>query len=321
MLHTLTIIRQLNADEFTSGEVIAKQLGVSRSAVSAALNRSAEFGIELERRHGVGYKLTQPIEWLNAESIKQALNRHSPFSLNLIDEIESTNRTLRQECATNGSVLAAEWQTAGRGRLGRHWVGSLGGSLLFSVVWRFNGGISHLAGLSLAVGIALARALEKQGYQDIGLKWPNDLHCAKGKLAGILIELSGDTLGPVDAVIGIGLNLRLSQSERLNANHAADLSDCGGPSPARNLLFARILNELAELLPSFDQSGFAPLRSEWEDRHIWQGEQARLISPDGQESSGKIIGIADDGALRIAGENGLQVVYAGDISLRKVTAA
>ncbi|MDW5417774.1 biotin--[acetyl-CoA-carboxylase] ligase [Iodobacter sp. CM08] len=321
MLHTLTIIRQLNADEFTSGEAIAKQLGVSRSAVSAALNRSADFGIELERRHGVGYKLTQPIEWLDVPSITQTLSINSPFSLNLIDEIESTNRTLRQESAAAGSVLAAEWQTAGRGRLGRPWVGSLGGSLLFSLVWRFNGGISRLAGLSLAVGIALARALEQQGYHGIGLKWPNDLLCPKGKLAGILIELSGDALGPADAVIGIGLNLRLSPSERLHANHAADLSDCSGPSPKRNLLFASILNELAELLPRFDQDGFAPLRSEWEARHIWQGEQARLISPNGLESSGKIIGIAEDGALRIAGENGLQVVYAGDISLRKVAAA
>jgi BirA family transcriptional regulator, biotin operon repressor / biotin---[acetyl-CoA-carboxylase] ligase len=318
MLHTFTLLRQLNADEFTSGEAIAKQLGISRSAVSTALTRCADYGIELERRHGVGYKLTQPIEWLDQPILSQHLNKNTPFRLQLVNEIDSTNRALRQESAPPLSVLAAEWQTAGRGRLGRHWVGSLGGSLLFSVVWRFSGGMTRLAGLSLAVGIALTRALEKKGYQGIGLKWPNDLLCKKGKLAGILIELSGDALGPVDAVIGIGLNLRLSTAERLHADHAADLSDCNGPHPARNTLLAAILNELADILPRFDEEGFAPLRSEWEARHIWQGQLAKLISPDGTENSGRIIGIAEDGALRMAGEEGLKVIYAGDVSLRKV---
>jgi BirA family transcriptional regulator, biotin operon repressor / biotin---[acetyl-CoA-carboxylase] ligase len=319
MLHTFTLLRQLNADEFTSGEAIAKQLGISRSAVSAALTRSGDYGIELERRHGVGYKLTQPIEWLDQSILSQYLHTNTPFRLQLVNEIDSTNRALRQESAAPLTVLAAEWQTAGRGRLGRHWVGSLGGSLLFSVVWRFSGGMTRLAGLSLAVGIALARALEKNGYQDIGLKWPNDLLCKKGKLAGILIELSGDALGPADAVIGIGLNLRLSKEERIHADYAADLSDCGGPLPARNKLFAAILNELADILPRFDKEGFAPLRSEWEARHIWQGQLAKLINPDGTENSGRIIGIAEDGALRIAGEEGLKVIYAGDVSLRKVS--
>lgn len=318
MLHTLTLLRQLNADKYTSGETIASQLGISRSAVSGALTRSGDYGIELERRHGVGYKLTQPVEWLDQAVITRSLTPSSPFTLRLVNEIDSTNRALRLEGAAHGTVLAAEWQTAGRGRLGRPWVGSLGGSLLFSVVWRFAGGMSRLAGLSLAVGIALARALEKMGYQDFGLKWPNDLLCKQGKLAGILIELSGDALGPADAVIGIGLNLRLSASERIHADHAADLSDCSGPATDRNGLLAAILNELNEILPRFDQEGFAPLRSEWEARHIWQGEQARLISPDGSETTGRIIGIAEDGALRMAGENGLQVIYAGDVSLRKV---
>ncbi|MFC7421626.1 biotin--[acetyl-CoA-carboxylase] ligase [Iodobacter arcticus] len=320
MLHTLTLLRQLNADEFTSGEAIAKLLGISRSAVSGALNRSSDYGIELERRHGVGYKLAQPVEWLDQTIIKQHLKPNTPFCLQLVDEIDSTNRSLRQECAVHGTVLAAEWQTAGKGRLGRQWIGSLGGSLLFSVVWRFSGGMTRLAGLSLALGIALTRALEKKGYQGTGLKWPNDVLCPKGKLAGILIELSGDALGPVDAVIGIGLNLRLSPEERIHADHAADLSDCSGPSPERNALLAAILNELADILPRFDQDGFAPLRTEWEARHLWQGEQAKLISADGKESRGRIIGVAEDGALRLAGEDGLKVAYAGDVSLRKVNA-
>ncbi|MEJ2793502.1 biotin--[acetyl-CoA-carboxylase] ligase [Iodobacter sp. LRB] len=321
MLHTLTLLRQLKAHEFTSGEAIARQLNISRSAVSGALTRSVDYGVELERRHGVGYKLTQTLEWLDHDQISRQLTPHSPFKLQLTDEIDSTNRALRQDNAAPGTVLAAEWQNAGRGRLGRQWVGSLGGSLLFSLVWRFSGGMTRLAGLSLAVGIALTRALEKKGYAGMGLKWPNDVLCAKGKLAGILIELSGDALGPADAVIGIGLNLRLSDAERLNADHAADLSDCPGPVPDRNALLAAILNELADILPRFDQDGFAPLRAEWEARHLWQGEQARLISPDGKENRGRIIGVAEDGALRMAGEDGLKIAYAGDVSLRRENAS
>ena len=137
------------------------------------------------------------------------------FQIELADSAVSSNTVLLQRAAlgaASGSVLAVEWQSAGRGRLGRVWHSGLGSALTFSLLWRFEFGLSALSGLSLAVGVAMMRALEKIGVSDIGLKWPNDVLTKSGKLAGILIEAQGDMLGPSLVVIGIGMNLRLPQA-------------------------------------------------------------------------------------------------------------
>jgi len=187
----------------------------------------------------------------------------------------------------------------------------------------FNVGVADLSGLSLVVGIALVRALKQLGITEAALKWPNDLLAiqqgrAAGKLGGILIELSGDTLGPSAVVIGFGINLHLSAvtTEGLT-QPAAALADLGYRGD-RNTLLAKVLRELSMLLPDFEQHGFAPLAGEWEAMHAHQGAAVRLHLPNGSAIPGRALGVAADGALRFLGDEGLRLVHAGEISLRAV---
>ena len=164
----------------------------------------------------------------------------------------------------HGAVLAAEWQTAGRGRRGRAWTAVAGGSLTFSLGWRFEQGAGFLAGLSLAVGVGVVHALEKEGIQGVGLKWPNDLIHRHLKVGGILVELNGDALGPSTVVVGVGLNVRMPRElKRDIAQPVSDLTSVvgrGAPAIDRNRLLARLISELAVTLSMYAREGLRTVR-------------------------------------------------------------
>ncbi|MGZ5584460.1 MAG: HTH domain-containing protein, partial [Usitatibacter sp.] len=158
---TFLALRRLADGRFHSGEDVARSLGRSRATLSEALKRAPEMGIELFSVPGRGYRLATPIEFLDVAAIRREIERgDARIRLEVVDEIESTSTRLlelAQAGAPSGTCLAAEWQTSGRGRRGRTWISSLGGSLTFSMLWRFERGAGHLGGLSLAVGAAIAR--------------------------------------------------------------------------------------------------------------------------------------------------------------------
>lgn len=313
----IACLRQLNAGHFTSGEQIAERLGISRASVSTTLSRAEEYGVEIERRHGLGYRLCRPIEWLDASLIHAQLSPTSTLKIECFERADSTNRTLLAQ-PTHGRVLVTEWQSGGRGRMGRKWLGALGGSLLFSLAWTFPNGPAQLAGLPLAIGAALARAIEAAGVPAIGLKWPNDLLLPTGKVGGILIEMQGDALGPAQVVIGVGLNLYLPESIGHLDQAAAALED-HGLQLGRNVLLGHILAELENTLPRFAKDGFAPLRKEWEQHHAWHNQEAVIHMPDGRSLAGIIQGVSDDGALRLLIDSESRLIHSGDVSLRRKT--
>ena len=314
-------LRLLADGEFRSGEAMARTLGVSRASVWNALQGLDATGIEVFKVRGRGYRLAQPLDFLDAQSVAVALaGMASRFRVEVLDRAESTNTLLLENAAqggATGSVLAAEWQTHGRGRRGSVWHAAPGATLTFSVLWRFQQGAGFLAGLSLAVGVAMVRALAVLGAHDGGLKWPNDVLWSGRKLAGILIEMQGDMLGPSAAVIGIGLNCSLPATLRDRIDQpAVDLETACGAVPDRNHVFAVLLIELARVLDRFAQDGFAPLRDEWQSRHIYQGRPVRLSLPDGAVVSGTAEGVAEDGALLLATATGGRRFHSGDVSLR-----
>ena len=228
-------------------------------------------------------------------------------------ECASTNTLLREQAeagAPSGKVLVADRQTAGRGRRGRAWLSSPGESLTFSVLFREEG--MALSGLSLAVGLALLRALEGLGGHALYLKWPNDLLCRKrgtdAKLAGVLIECAGDAV-----IIGVGLNLAAPDLPGLAT---AGLADCLEMPPERPVLLAAIVRELDSMWANFIQHGFAPLRADWQARHVWQGKFVRLMEDERVLAEGWCRGVDDNGALCLAAADGERAFWAGDLSLR-----
>lgn len=318
---TFSLLRLMADGEFHSGEVLARQLGVSRASVNNALRGIEQYGLTLFGVRGRGYRLIEPPAWLDAGLVRAALKTPEIFRIEIIESAASSNTMLLQRAAQglpSGSVLAAEWQSAGRGRLGRTWHSGLGNALTFSLLWRFESGLSALSGLSLGIGVAIMRALRKLGTKNVGLKWPNDVLDDRGKLAGILIEAQGDMLGPSVVVIGIGLNLRLppSVSQRIDQPVSA-LAQVVAELPERNRLLALLLQELAEMLETFAAQGFAPLRAEWESYHVYQDRSVKMLLPDGTQVAGIVRGVTDEGALRVDSKQGMQIFNAGEISLRE----
>ncbi|MDR0997191.1 MAG: biotin--[acetyl-CoA-carboxylase] ligase [Zoogloeaceae bacterium] len=254
---------------------------------------------------------------LRTDLILARLGTDAPrFALEVVESCASTN-TLLQERAANGApsgtVLIAERQTAGRGRLGRSWFAAPEQSLAFSFLHRRHGDLAGLAGLSLAVGVAVARALEALGVTGLGLKWPNDVFLRDKKLAGILIETSADKEG-VSAVIGIGLNLVAPDLPEVSA---AGLADGIAVVPERAELLAALVGELGRTLAAFDAEGLAAVKDAWQARHIWQDQAVRLIENDRTVVEGICRGIDTEGALLVQTPAGISRFLAGDLSLRQ----
>ncbi len=318
---TFSLLRHLADGEFHSGEVLARHFGVTRATVCNALQDAESLGLSLYSVRGRGYRLARPLQWLDPELIRAGLGAaRDELRIEILDRAASSNALLLQRAAqgaASGTLLAVEWQTAGRGRLGRTWHSGLGDALTFSLLWRFESGLAALSGLSLTVGVAMMRALQELGVPGATLKWPNDVLLKGGKLAGILLEAQGDMLGPSAVVIGIGINLHAPQllRERIN-QEVSDLASLDVDVPDRNRVLAIVSKHLAQVLREFAGGGFAPLRDEWESHHFFQRRQAKLLLPDGSQVAGVVLGVTDEGALRLATEQGEQIFNAGEVSLR-----
>lgn len=317
---TFLALRRLADGRFHSGEEVARELGRSRAALSEALKRAPGMGIEIFSVRGRGYRLAEPIEFLDQAEVNRAL-ADAGVRVEVVDEVDSTSTRLLAMAAagaTSGTCLAAEWQSAGRGRRGRSWVSALGGSLTFSLLWRFERGAGHLAGLSLAVGAAAARALAACGVERVQVKWPNDVVVDFRKLAGILVETSGEMQGPSVAVIGIGVNYRLGAGALEHIDQpVTDVARTSSRVPSRGALLATLLTELAATLRRFDAHGFAVERDAWRSLHAYQGRRVRVLPHHEPAFDAEVSDVAPDGALVVTLPDGRSLSLASaEISLR-----
>lgn len=319
---TWQLLRLLADGAFHSGVALGRQLGISRATVFSSLASVEEYGVVLQRIRGRGYRLAQVWHCLDADEISRHLGDAAPrFQLEILQQATSSNTELLRRAtqgAVSGSVLAVELQTAGRGRIGRAWHSGLGNALTFSLLWRFDCGLNALSGLSLAVGVAILRALKQQGAAGVGLKWPNDILAPHGKLGGVLIEAQGDMYGPSAVVIGIGINCTLPLVlERAISQPAAALDQVCTMPPARNQLLAALLQQLAVVLDEFARAGFIALRAEWECYHAQQNLPVQLQMPDGALISGIARGVSEGGELRLETEEGIRQFNSGEVGVRQ----
>jgi len=310
------LLRVLSDGEFHSGEVLAQRFNVSRASIWNALQVAQDQGMLLNKVRGRGYRLPAAPDWLDTDAIGQALGtRADQFHVRVTEHLDSTNTELMRAAvdgAPHRSCLATEIQLAGRGRRGRVWQSVLGGSLACSVLWRFDTGIAALSGLSLAVGVALLRALRQFGADGVQLKWPNDLLWQYRKLGGILIEVQGDVMGPSFAVIGMGINLQLPVSVRAEIDQSVtDLNEVCGIRVERNRLLAALLIHLDDVMQDFEQSGLTRLRAEWLAAHAFQDKPVRVLLANGNDQLGTVVGVSVDGALLLQSADGKQLALNG----------
>lgn len=312
------VLRELSHLQFVSGEAVARRLGCSRATVSNAIRAAAQAGLPVHAVHGRGYRLARPVSWLDPVALRATFARRG-IEFRFFDQLASTNAHLlawAQEGAPHRALVCAEWQSRGRGRRGREWHAGLGGALTFSLLWRSPRAASRLAGLSLAVGVILTRVLRDMGLAAAMVKWPNDIQVGEGKLAGVLIELAGDVLGPSSAVIGVGINAH--GGDELSHRLGREISDLGahlGPRD-RNALLLAATDALDEGLARFEAEGFAAFRDEWQACHAHQGRLVELLQADGAIIAGRALGVDEQGALLLEMDGATRAFHSGELSLR-----
>ena len=308
--------------EFHSGTELADALGISRSAVWKQINGLVELGLSHSAVSGKGYRLDKSLELLAASKINEVVNdqtRALISSLEIHDQIDSTNRYLVERSQHNvpsGAVCFAEYQTAGKGRRGRQWVSPYGSNIYLSILWRFQQGPAAISGLSLAIGVAVIRALKQHQIDDVGLKWPNDIYSQGKKLGGILVEVSGETDGPCSAVIGLGLNLFLPETQAQSITQAwTDLSKITGQNRLfRNKLAGILLNHLLPVIAEYEGVGIKAYLDEWRGYDCLTGKSATLFSGQ-QQFEGIVRGIDDNGMLLMERPDGnVQTFASGEVS-------
>ncbi|HBK55487.1 MAG TPA: biotin--[acetyl-CoA-carboxylase] ligase [Xanthomonadales bacterium] len=261
--------------------------------------------------------LTAPLDVARILRTMPIAARRALATMEVMAEVDSTNAELLRRRDRGGDcVLLAESQTAGRGRQGRRWHSPPGGNLYLSLRHGFRRPLTALAGLPLAVAVAVAEALAGLGIEDVALKWPNDLLRNERKLGGILIESTAAASGPATMVIGIGLNIAMPDSGAEIDRPWTDLRDALPAPIDRNPIAAAVIAGLIEALPLFDRDGLTPFLPAWHTRDVLRGRVVEASDGD-RQLAGVSEGVADDGALILRTERGVFRLYAGETHLRR----
>jgi BirA family transcriptional regulator, biotin operon repressor / biotin---[acetyl-CoA-carboxylase] ligase len=327
MSYNAALLRALAPGLAVSGEALGRELGISRAAVWKAVRRLAALGLEIEALPGRGYRLPQPISLLDAAVIRAALPAEISARVGVLEVLADTDSTNARVLAAERPVgelvvCLAEYQSAGRGRRGRHWLSPPGAGVCLSVGGRLPAAPSDYAALPTAVGVASAAALEALGVPGIGLKWPNDLLLDGGKLGGILIELRGESQGPATLSVGLGLNMWLGPGARAEIAESgglppADLASRAGDAlPERNTVAAALIAAIAGCLDRAPEGLSDAVLSGWRQRDCLWGRAVR-VEDAGAGRVGIARGLDPSGALLLETADGSrQRVTAGEVTLR-----
>ena len=315
----LALLRALADGAWHGGSELAQRLGISRAAVSKQAQSLAVWGAHVSTQRTRGYRLDGGLDLLHADRLQQLLHGVVPADgIELFDSMPSTNSHLmaRIVAGDRPAVCLAEHQSAGRGRRGRHWHSPYGRNLYVSVAQRYENGPAALAGLSLAIGAALAQLLAGLGVAQLHLKWPNDVLCGGGKLGGILIELQGDTQGPCWAVAGLGLNVNMLTADDGGIEQAWNsLARASGCTWDRTALAAQVVSTLRQVMQAFPNTGLEPWLATYA-RFDGLAGQAVHVDWAGERVDGVACGIAGNGALLLDCAGQQRQVWGGDVSVR-----
>jgi BirA family biotin operon repressor/biotin-[acetyl-CoA-carboxylase] ligase len=316
------LLTLLSDGTFHSGEELADILKISRSSVWKHLHLLEELSIKVISVSGKGYRLDRTLELFDHKKITANLSPTSKgllTKLEIFDQIASTNTYLLNQNANihaSGMVCLAEQQTAGKGRRGRTWISPFGSNIYLSILWLFQSGPMEIAGLSLAIGVAVVRALRQLYAIEFSLKWPNDIYFESKKLGGILVEVSGEAGGPCKAVIGLGLNLNMPSKDGDLIDQAwIDLAQITGKDILeKNQLTALLLNNIFTLIQEFENHGLAVILDEWRRYDCLVNKQVTLFVGT-KQINGIVKGINDNGLIVISAPDGSTQAYAsGEIS-------
>jgi BirA family biotin operon repressor/biotin-[acetyl-CoA-carboxylase] ligase len=304
-----------------SGEELARRLGCSRAAVWKRIGALRARGYGIAARRAAGYVLLTVPDRLGPAELAPHLSGRWR-DVRWLEETDSTQRVARELAragAAEGTVVIAERQTAGRGRLGRAWHSPGGLNLYCSIVLRPPLPPTAVPQLALVAGAAVAAAVSETAARPAAIKWPNDVLLDGRKVAGILTEMESEVDRVHHVVCGIGVNLNTPARAFPPAlrEKAGSLLTVTGRRVARAPFTARLLAAVETRYARWRDAGFAAVRPEWESYSCLTGADVTVAAGDG-EQRGRVLGLADDGALRLRRADGGEVrVVAGEVTVRE----
>lgn len=321
MRNSILELLRNHGSEYLSGEEISRRLSISRTAVWKHIQALKQAGYQIESHTRLGYRLlTVPDRLRPEEIIPYFTTNWLGKKILYFNETGSTNVegcTAALSGAPEGTIVIAEAQNSGKGRLARGWYSPFAKGIWLSVVLRPKFRPYDAPKCNLMAAVALEKAIFRQIGVHCGIKWPNDLLYEGKKLVGIITEMNADFDMINYIVIGMGLNVNIQPEDIPDElkSVATSLAIIQGSPVDRKQLLAKILEELETIYEKIGREGFGPLLDEWRKRSITLGKIVDVYGFD-QQFSGKAIDIDEDGALLIERETGIEKVLAGDVSIR-----
>lgn len=315
------VLAALSGGGHVSGEAISERLGLSRAAVWKHVENLRRQGYAIEAAPRRGYRLTaRPDRLLPAElaPLITGVIGHSVIHCEETTSTADVARRLAGEGAAEGTVVTAEYQSAGRGRLGRAWQTAAGEGLALSVILCPRLPPGRIPLISLATGLAAAEAVAAVTGAATGLKWPNDIYLDGRKLGGVLVEMAAEMDGVRWAVASLGLNVNESFDGTPLAGRAVSLAMHTGRRWPRPLLAAAFLNRLDELYARLLAGDSAAVIDGFERLDILKGRRVTVISGE-ERVDGEAAGIDESGCLLVEGAGGQRhTLLSGEATLEGI---
>ncbi|MBU0745007.1 MAG: biotin--[acetyl-CoA-carboxylase] ligase [Gammaproteobacteria bacterium] len=344
------LLKILCDGKYHSGTTLGAKLKVTRGAIWKSIKQLKEYGINIEAKTNLGYRIPGGLELLDKKNITKHIAIKHKFDANeilIFDELPSTNNYLAdlikekklENCERYNSdsgklgvrknkktlkpkseryFCFAEYQTAARGRFGRNWICTFAQNIYLSLSWQFSREPHELSGLGLVIAVAVAESLKSYGIKNgISLKWPNDVLWENRKLVGILIDLFGEIPHIYNAIIGIGINLNISQEKGDQITQPwCDIAQITGLTPKRNQLAGLLLDNLLEAISTYQDQGLKPFIKKWLKLDAAYGKKVTVITNE-QNITGTGMGIDDKGYFLLKDNHGKTRSFASaEVSLR-----
>jgi BirA family biotin operon repressor/biotin-[acetyl-CoA-carboxylase] ligase len=304
---------------FLSGEELSQRLNVSRTAIWKHIEELRKEGYKIKAVRKQGYHIESVPHSLSASTILPHLKTEwLGQKLTVYEEVESTQHIahrLARDGAPSGTLVIADHQTAGKGRMGRKWHSPPGTGVWMSLILRPDIPLSSTPQLTLLSSVAVLKGIHKATHVETGIKWPNDVMVGKKKVAGILTELSAETDRVNYVIIGTGINVNQTKEDYPTELSEIATSLCieQGNPVQRNELIVQILKEWEELYEMYMKHGFAPIKSLWEANAVSIGNTIIARTLHGHYE-GLAKGITEEGVLLLEDAGGItHKIYSADI--------
>ena len=318
----LSVLR--NTDHYVSGQMLCEKLNVSRAAVSKHVQALRKLGYEIDSVPRRGHRLItsadSPLDIEVQQYLKtDIVGKHYTF----VQEIPSTNSYLSSlplsECH-DGMVIAADSQTAGRGRMKRKWHSPKGANLYFSVLLQPKKDLSDIPQLALITAVSIVEALQIIAPEmEMGIKWPNDILIKNRKLAGILCEMQAEADAINKVILGIGINVNATAKDfppDLREQSTSLRIETGNPFH-RPPLMAELLNSLDRNYRLWTKEGLTPFLPLLKERLLLVGKKIKVKSL-GNSTEGVVEGISDDGGLVLKVGNEKRILHSGEVHIGNI---